>query len=219
MTKIWWIWIRAHKSLKNLHFGWSLLCKVYNVWPNKVQRSYLSWHWRVMQNLNKNDLWSGKFGRFSPEHLKVSKMGLWWGPLKICRGLMSGDIEEWWKIWIDLSLENWRILTWVFKILKNCTLIGCFWSKYIIFELKQYRGVMFDDTENSCKSWRKTDLCFQKWYQEFGRFSPDYPKVSKLGLWWDLFVWSKKCTSLKFTVELCVMEMKNGEKFGEKWTC
>ena len=31
-----------------------LLCKVFNVCPKKVQRNYLSWHWRVMQNLKKN---------------------------------------------------------------------------------------------------------------------------------------------------------------------
>ena len=41
-------------SLKNLHFDWSLLCKVFNVWPKNVQWSYLSWRWRVMQNLRKN---------------------------------------------------------------------------------------------------------------------------------------------------------------------
>ena len=40
----------------NLHFHLLLLCKVFNVWPRKVQRSYLSWHWRVMQHLKKN--WS-----------------------------------------------------------------------------------------------------------------------------------------------------------------
>ena len=33
-----------------------LLCKVFNVCPKKVQRNYLSWHWRVMQNLKKNGL-------------------------------------------------------------------------------------------------------------------------------------------------------------------
>ena len=33
---------------QNLHFQWFLLCKVFNIWPKKVQRSYLSWHWRVM---------------------------------------------------------------------------------------------------------------------------------------------------------------------------
>ena len=44
----------ALKLLKNLHFDWSLLCKVYNFWPKKVWRSHISWHWRVMQNLKKN---------------------------------------------------------------------------------------------------------------------------------------------------------------------
>ena len=54
MTRIWWNLTRALKSLQNLHFYLLLLCKVFNVWPKKVQRSYLSWHWRVMQNLKKN---------------------------------------------------------------------------------------------------------------------------------------------------------------------
>ena len=35
MTRIWWILIRAIKSLKNLHFHWSLLSKVYNFGPKK----------------------------------------------------------------------------------------------------------------------------------------------------------------------------------------
>ena len=30
---------------------------------------------------------------------------------------------------------------------------------------------MFDGTEDWCKRWRKTDLCFQKWHEEFGKFS------------------------------------------------
>ena len=47
---------QSTKNLKNLHFDWSLLCKVYNASPKKVQRSYISWHWRVMQNLKKNRL-------------------------------------------------------------------------------------------------------------------------------------------------------------------
>ena len=42
-TKIWWIFIRALRSLKNLHFDWFLAWKVRNVWSKKVQRSYLSW--------------------------------------------------------------------------------------------------------------------------------------------------------------------------------
>ena len=54
LRRIWWILTWALKSLKNLHFDWFLLCKVFNVWPKKLHRSYLSWHWRVMQNLKKN---------------------------------------------------------------------------------------------------------------------------------------------------------------------
>ena len=54
MTRIWWTLTWALKSLKNLHFHWFIFWEVFNVWPKKVQRSHLSWHWRVMQNLKKN---------------------------------------------------------------------------------------------------------------------------------------------------------------------
>ena len=53
MTRIWWILIRALKSLKKLHFKWSLSCKVYKVWPKTEQRSYRSWNWSVMKSLKK----------------------------------------------------------------------------------------------------------------------------------------------------------------------
>ena len=53
MTRIWWILIWAISSLKNLNFEWSLLYKVKNFWPKKVQRSYILWHWGAMQNLEK----------------------------------------------------------------------------------------------------------------------------------------------------------------------
>ena len=75
---------------------------------------------------------------------------------------------------------------------------------------KKYRGVVFHDNEEWCKIWRKTDLWFEKWHEEFGKFSPEHSKVSKFGLW---------CMSLKFTVELCVMTMKNDAKFEEELTC
>ena len=52
-----------------------------------------------------------------------------------------------------------------------CTLMGFFWPKYIMFELKKYRRVMFDDTEDWWKIRRKTDLYFLKWHEEFGKFS------------------------------------------------
>ena len=30
---------------------------------------------------------------------------------------------------------------------------------------------MFDSTEDWCKIWRKSDLCFLKWHEEFDKFS------------------------------------------------
>ena len=36
------------------HFGELLLWKSYKVSAKKVQKTYLSWRWRVMQSLNKN---------------------------------------------------------------------------------------------------------------------------------------------------------------------
>ena len=97
--------------------------------------------------------------------------------------------------------------------------MGCFWLKYIMIELKKYRGVIFSDNVEWCKLWRKTYLCFQNWHEEFGKFSPEHLKVSKLELWWDSFIQSRKCFSLKFTGELCVMTMNNDAKFEEELTC
>ena len=42
--------------------------------------------------------------------------------------------------------------------------------------------------------------------------------LSKLGLWWDPFVQSRKGMTLKFTEELYVMTMKNNAKFEEELT-
>ena len=94
-----------------------------------------------------------------------------------------------------------------------------FWAKYILFVLKRYRGAIFHDTEKWCKIWRKNNLWFEKWHEEFGKVSPEYLKVSKLGLWWDPFVQSKKCMSLQFTEELCVITMKNDTKMEVELTC
>ena len=94
-----------------------------------------------------------------------------------------------------------------------------FCVNYITFDLKKYRGVIFHDTAEWCKIWAKTELWFGKWHEEYGKFSPEHLKISKLGLWWDPFIQSRKCMSLKFTEELCIMTMKNDGKFEEELTC
>ena len=65
--------------------------------------------------------------------------------LKIYRGVICHDYEEWCKIGggIDLSFQNWHEEFAKFwskhsKIWKIYTLMGSFWSKYIMFELKKY---------------------------------------------------------------------------------
>ena len=90
---------------------------------------------------------------------------------------MCLDNEEWCKIWRenDLSVQNWHEEFDKFwpkhsKISKICTLMGCFRPKYIIFELKKYRGVMFNGIEGWYKIWRETDFYFQKWHEEFYKF-------------------------------------------------
>ena len=125
--------------------------------------------------------------------------------LKRHRANTSHDTEEWCKIWrkTDLLFQKWQefVEFWLehLKVSKICTLICSFCAKYITFDLKKYRRTVFHDTEEWCKVWRKTDLWLGKWHEEFGKFSAEHSKVSKLGLWWDPLNQNRKCISLKFT--------------------
>ena len=47
--------------------------------------------------------------------------------------------------------------------------MGSFWAKYILFELKKYRGVIFNETEEGYKIWTGIDLSFQNWHKEFDK--------------------------------------------------
>ena len=107
----------------------------------------------------------------------------------------------------------WWILTQALESLKNVLFDWLLCAKNITFDLKKNRGVTFHGTEERCKIWRKTDLWFAKWHEEFGKLSPEHSKVSKLGLRWDPFSKSRKCMSLKFMEELCVMTLKNDAQF------
>ena len=121
-------------------------------------------------------------------------MGSFWAKyilfeLKKYREVIFHETEEGYKIWreIDLLFQNWhkefdKFWPEHLKVSKIFTLMGSFWAKYILFELKKYRGVIFHDTEEICKFWRKTDLWFEKGLEKFGKFSPEHLKVSKLGL-------------------------------------
>ena len=180
----------ALKTLKKFHFNGVLLSKVYNFWAKKVQRSYVSWHWRVMQNLKKNwhAVWkmTWRIWQIFTRALGSLKIGTLMGSfypklkmfqLKSYRRVMLWQwrimqiLKRNWLVVSKLAWAIWRILTQALKSLKIWTLLGSFWTKYIMFQPKKCRGVMFDGTEDWCKIWRKTDLCFPKWREEFGKFS------------------------------------------------
>ena len=50
-------------------------------------------------------------------------------------------------------------------------------------------------------------------------FTRAFSNILKLGLLLGLFIQNRKCTSLEFTAELCVMTMKNDAKYEEELTC
>ena len=51
-----------------------------------------------------------------------------------------------------------------------------------MFELRKCRESMFDGTQDWYKFWRKTDFCFQKWQEEFGKFSIEDVQKSNRGI-------------------------------------
>ena len=115
--------------------------------------------------------------------------------LKINWSVVSKMTRIWWNLTRALeSLQNFH-----FHLLLLCKVFNV-WPEKV-------RGVISHDTKGWCKIWRKTDLWFGKWHEKFGKFSPEHLKVSKLELWWDPFVQSRKCMSLKLTEDLCVMTM------------
>ena len=137
--------------------------------------------------------------------------------LKKYRVVMSRDTEEWCKIWRKTDLfqkwqefgEFWSEHT---KVSKIGTLIGPLRAKYIMFDLKKCRGVIFHGTEEWCKIWRKTDLWFGKWQEEFRKFSPEHPQ--KLGP----FIQSRKYISLKFTGEfMCHDNSRMMQNLKKNW--
>ena len=117
---IWGIWrilTRALKNLKNFHFNGLTLTKVYyNTWAKKVQRSSMA--------LNNDSKFVGKLtcafknDMSNLENIQSTRKYQNWDffypkykiyELKIYRGVMCHENEEWCKIGrgIDLSFQNW----------------------------------------------------------------------------------------------------------------
>ena len=76
---------------------------------------------------------------------------------------MLQNREEFGEFWSEHS-----------KVSKICILIGYCCVKYITLDLKKYRDVVLHDTKEWFKIWRKTDLSFGKWYDEFGNLKGSF---------------------------------------------
>ena len=106
--------------------------------------------------------------------------------LKIYRGVMCHDNEEWCKNWrgIDLSVQNWHEEFDEFwpehsKISKICTLMGFFWTKYIMFELKKSIGELCLMALNADATFEEKLTCAFKNDRNYSKFLPEHVWKSK----------------------------------------
>ena len=152
--------------------------------------------YKIWRGIDLFQNWHKEFDKIWPEHSKVSKifilMGSFWAKyiffeLKKYRGIIFHETEERYKIWrgIDLSFQNWHKEFDKFwpehsKVSKIFILMGSFWAKYIMFELKKYIGIIFHDTEEEYKIWRGINLSFQIDIGNFNNFDLSTCKSPKL---------------------------------------
>ena len=236
---IWQILTRALESLKNFHFNGFLLGKVCIVWTKKVQRSYFSWNWRGMQNLENNQLVVSKLTQgiwqiltraleslknFHFNRLLLSKVYIVWDK-KVQRSYLSWNwrgiqnLERNRLVVSNLPQGIWQMLTWALKSLKDFYFNGLFMGKvYVVWTKKlerSYPSWHWRWMQNLKKNWLVAWKMTRGIWQIFTRALESV----KIGTLMGPFAQSRKCMTLKFTEELCVMTMKNYTKTEEELTC
>ena len=94
------------------------------------------------------------------------------------------------QIWHEEFDEFWPKHS---KISTIFALMSCFWPNNIRFELKKYRGIMFECTKDWCKIWRKTNLYFLKWQKNLANFHQSTFQSLNIGT----FIGSIKCKKVR----------------------
>ena len=138
---------------ENLHLMGSF-CRKHEVLDEKVQKSYLSWHWRVMQSLKKSWLltlgfmtnlvnFNASSRNFENLHFDVLLLSI---ACKVSAKKVEKNSLFVWKI----KWEIWWIFTRTVKNLKICTFMGYFCQTYVMFQLKWSRqaGIYPDSSIN-----------------------------------------------------------------------
>ena len=108
-------------------------------------------------------------GFFCPK-LKMHELKIYWG-------VTCHENEEWCKNWrgVDFSVQNWHEQFDEFwfkhsKISKICTLMGCLWSKYIMFDLKKYMKLMLIALNIDATFEEKLTFAFKNDIRNLGNF-------------------------------------------------
>ena len=153
--------------------------------------TYLSWHWEVnfkdakfkekltfgfkydirnLVNFHPTTQKSKNFilmDYFCPKYMSFE--------IKKCSGVTFHDTEQWCKIRIDLDLVVSKMawgIGWTFirapKGPKNCTLLGSFCPKHVMFQLENFRGICVLTLKGVTKFKGKLTCGLKKWYREFG---------------------------------------------------
>ena len=135
----WWNFKWAVESLK-FHILMGSFCPNHVHFQLRKYKKVISWHWRVMLNLNKawpcgfkTGMWNWVNFHWSAQ--KSKNLYFWWAlfiqnlmfQLENFRGIMCHDTEMWHKIKVktDSSLEKWQGICLIFmqavESLKMCT--------------------------------------------------------------------------------------------------
>ena len=91
--------------------------------------------------------------------------------------------------------------------------------KYARFEVKKYRKIIFRNTEEKRKIWRKTDSWSKKWQQKFGLFWYKQWEIWIFALYCATLIENIFCLSKKGADKLCVPILRNDAIFDEELTC
>ena len=124
--------------------------------------------------------------------------------LKIYRGVMCHDNEEWCKNWrgIDLSVQNWHEEFDEFwpehsEISKKMHFNWMLLTKvYHVWAKKVHRSY-FDGTEYWCKIWRKTDFALKNDMRSLANFHQNTLKSIKIDTLMGYFYPMQKIYKLK----------------------
>ena len=110
----------------------------------------------------------------------------------------GAKLEEEFTFVSKLTWGLWWILAWALENLNNLLFNGLPLTKLYYVRVKKVQRSYVWWHLILTQNLNKTDFCFHKWHEEFGKLSPEYLKVSKLGLWLSFLIQSRNFMSLKF---------------------